>query len=138
MLPWQPLHSTPSLPRRTKIGNISLKNKHSGCACVHSDSLNPYPAGERNYPQESGGFSAFSSSTWTCPSICSAEWELPVSQVAPAPPPRTQSEDPFLWAKRQKYHLEGKKIYISLEPRSLKASVCLLRSSPTSQKRELK
>ena len=48
MLPWQPLHSTLSLPRHTKIGNISLRNKHLGSACLHPDSLNLYPGGGRN------------------------------------------------------------------------------------------
>lgn len=143
MLSWQPFHSTQSLPRHTKIGNIFLKNTWvlPDCnltPCIHILLVGKLPSKKISwflclffsvfqpalpFTQENGSY------LW-------ARWHPPPSSSSPlTPPPKAQGKDPLIWVKSQKCHLEGK---VYFKPQSLKASVCLLRRSPTSQKCELK
>lgn len=121
----------PSSPRQSRERFLK---EHGLCLVAAGVRASTSP-GAVNYALEVGRFLCLS---WRCDAALPllGRTELPESRWLPPrlPPPFPGSRDPFIWAKRQKCHLEGRK-YFKLQ--SLKASVCLFRRSPTSQKCEV-
>lgn len=96
-MPWQPLHSTQSLPRHTKIGNIFLRNTWVLPDCNLTPCIHILLRG--NYPSNISWFLCLFSFVLepALPfaqenrSYLGARWHPPYSP--PPPPPRAQSKD---------------------------------------------